>query len=224
MTAPDPAAIRDAADRADTLRQNATPGPWVLNTTTVEQDGITLDYYFVTATAPDRVVAEVDADNPDARLIAATPELLSVLVPAARIAADLRELLEAQIKGGPPKLPDTWTRSEVAHYRNGWLDAMQRIDDSIVSVEYATGGAMGTNWRERAEDRWVKSQAEHERLREAMSSLLAAVTNEGVEDCSLDDLHSSADVLDAQGFNLHAAWVRRIADAAAAARGERTDG
>lgn len=158
-------------------------------------------------------LAEVDADTLDE-----VQRLRTVL-------DGLLELLAAQISGGPPaKMPQTWTRSEVAHYRHGWLDAMQRIDDSIVSVDIATGGGMGKNWREGAEDRWAKVQAEHERLREAMAGLLAAVANEGVKDCSPNDLYAWADTLDAQNLNLHARWVRRIADAAAAARGEGTDG
>lgn len=85
MTVPDPQAVRDAADRADTLRQNATPGPW--RKVDADIEGNTPD-------EPHTVLGPFWSPSvEDAALIAATPELLSVLVPAARHLADLLDAI-----------------------------------------------------------------------------------------------------------------------------------
>lgn len=84
------------------------------------------------------IIAEcVDAEV--AELIAAAPRLAAEVVRLRReldartdqpTAKELLHAVDIQYRAAPPKLPETWTRTEVAHYRHGWLDAMQRVKDS----------------------------------------------------------------------------------------------
>jgi hypothetical protein len=72
-----PDEMRDAADRAAELLDAATPGPW------------TFSPPWIVNADMDMVASGMHPEDPDAELIAAAPDLLAVLGPAARQLADL---------------------------------------------------------------------------------------------------------------------------------------
>lgn len=98
MTSPDPAAIRSAADRAAELLDHATPGPWEAYYTIHGEPFVTLPGLPITHGIAAVSTGSIEDGRDDygranAALIAATPELLSVLVPAARLAVDLLDAI-----------------------------------------------------------------------------------------------------------------------------------
>lgn len=132
------------AEEAQALLDAATPGPWYWHD--YMKSARTLAYDPSPTLGFDvhemNVLKTTDDWHPtraDEALIAAAPRLAAEVVRLRReldartdqpTAKELLHAVDIQYRAAPPKLPETWTRTEVAHYRHGWLDAMQRVKDS----------------------------------------------------------------------------------------------